>query len=379
MMLRDIGEFGLIERIHARFGRTASGSDITTAGGGAPGSVGSAAPGPGLGIGDDCAVIERPGSLLELVTTDLLIEGSHFLRDAIEPRQLGRKSLAVNLSDVAAMGGKPRAAFLSLALPGEIELSWIDAFFEGVGDRLSEAGAELLGGDTTRSKGPIVIQFTILGDVERAHLKLRAAAEPGDILCVTDQLGDSGGGLQALLDGVDRTPAVERLVRKHLDPRPHLAEGAWLGSCSGVRAMIDLSDGLESDVRRIMERSGCGAEIEVTRLPTSRELEEVCAEQGWSAWELAVGGGEDYALLCSVAPEQYEQIAAEFQREFGRELHAVGRVTAGRATAARSASPQNKAPHDAPFRRNDRDEPVYLQDGRRVDPTRRGFDHFHSE
>ncbi len=363
MTLRDIGEFGLIERIHARFGGNppaepaaepaAAPAAQTPSSKVHPAPSSSAA----LGIGDDCAVIERPGDLLELVTTDLLIEDSHFLRDAIDPRQLGRKSLAVNLSDVAAMGGRPRAAFLSLALPGEIELDWVDAFLEGVDDRLSESGVELLGGDTTRSKGLIVIQFTILGDVERSHLKLRSAAQPGDIICVTDSIGDSGGGLQALLDGVERTPAVEQLVRKHLDPRPHLAEGAWLGSCRGVHAMIDLSDGLESDIRRIMERSHCGAEIEVSQLPISSELQEVSAEHRWSAWELAVGGGEDYALLCSVAPDLYQEIAEGYRHGLGGELHAVGRVTADGVG----------------------NDPVYLYEGRRVDPTRRGFDHFRSE
>ncbi len=336
MTLRDIGEFGLIERIAERF---------PTAG----------FEGGSLGIGDDCAVLRRNRDELDLVTTDLLIEGSHFLREAISPRLLGRKSLAVNLSDIAAMGGECRWAFLALALPGEISVAWIDEFFDGVQERLAEAGVELLGGDTTRSNGPIVIQFTVLGSVSRAHLKLRRAARAQDLICVTDCLGDSGAGLQALLEGVARNDAVAHLIERHLDPRPQLAEGAWLGASSDVHAMMDLSDGLDSDIRRIMEQSRAGARIEVEHLPLSSQLREVAAQHAWSAWELAVSGGEDYALLCTVAPERYTVLAEAFRSRFGRELSAVGRIT------------------DRPG------QLLYLRDGVQVDPSKLGFDHFKND
>ncbi len=336
MTLRDIGEFGLIERIAARF------STVGTEDG-------------SLGIGDDCAVLSRNRDELDLVTTDLLIEGSHFLRDAISPRLLGRKSVAVNLSDICAMGGECRSAFLALALPGELSVAWIDAFFDGVQERLREAGVKLLGGDTTRSNGPIVIQFTILGSVSPAHLKLRRTAREQDLICVTDCLGDSGGGLRALLEGVARNSAVEYLIERHLDPCPQLAEGAWLAASSDVHAMMDISDGLDSDIRRIMEQSRVGARIEVEHLPLSSQLREVAAEQAWSAWELAVSGGEDYVLLCTVAPERHAALAEAFQRRFGRELRAVGRIT------------------DRPG------QLVYLRDGVPMDPSKLGFDHFRTE
>ncbi len=345
MTLREIGEFGLIQRIAERFPMSASLGPAE----GAPALCAS-----GLGIGDDCAVIDRGGDELELVTTDLLIEGSHFLRDAISARQLGRKSLAVNLSDIAAMGGSCRAALLSLALPEELPVAWIDEFFDGVEDRLRDSGTTLIGGDTTRSAGPIVIQFTIIGSVTRAGIKVRGQAEAGDTVCVTDYLGDSGAGLQTLLEALPRDEAVELLIERHLDPRPHLREGEWLGAAAAVHAMIDLSDGLDSDIRRIMEQSRCGAEVVIEQLPISRQLQRVAEANGWQPWEFAVGGGEDYALLCCVETGAYAQLAAAFAREFGRELFAVGHITENR-------------------------ELVYRHGDRRVDPARLGFDHFRNE
>lgn len=344
MTLQDIGEFGLIERISARFGEAAGGA-------GAHGGAGAAPAPRALGIGDDCAVIDHGGGELELVTTDLLIEGSHFLRELITPRQLGRKSLAVNLSDIAAMGGSSRSAFLSVALPDDVSISWIDAFLDGIEDRLHESGARLLGGDTTRSNGPIVIQFTVIGSVARANLKLRSGAEPGDIVCVTDYLGESHAGLRALLEAVPRDGPVAGLIERHLDPRPQLGEGRLLGEAAAVHAMIDLSDGLGSDLRRIMERSGCGAEIEIERLPVSPQLQRVAEANGWQAWEFAVGGGEDYALLCCVESSGYAALNRDFIRAFGRELFAVGRVTEN---------------GELRYRRNG--EPVY--------PALPGFEHF---
>ncbi|MFO7654612.1 MAG: thiamine-phosphate kinase [Candidatus Krumholzibacteriia bacterium] len=359
MKLSDVGEFGFIARFSPAFLREL------------PEGV--------RGIGDDCAVIppEAPDvgrtadrgpvadERVQLVTTDMLVEDVHFLRRRIPARDLGHKSLAVNLSDVAAMGGTPSSAYLALAIPADLDVAWLDEFFAGFHELGREARVPLLGGDTTRSPGPLVIAVTVLGTCRHSHLKLRSAARTGDVVCVTGWLGDSAGGLRLLTgDGAadavpeaaadavtdaaaDAVPEAaadavtgaaaagapdghaERLVREHHRPRAHLAEGAWLGARPGVHAMLDVSDGLDSDCRRVMEQSRCGMEIDVEALPISPALAAVAARRGWDPRRLAAAGGEDYCLLATVAADAFPAVATDFARDLGRPLHAVGRVVDG--------------------------------------------------
>ncbi len=302
--LGEIGEFGLIDRLDRAF---------------------PAPPGV-VGIGDDCAVLPGPGGVARLVTTDMLVEDIHFLRDRIPPGDLGYKSLAVNLSDIAAMGGTPAEAYLSLALPRDTELAWLDAFFDGMLELAGAQSVSLLGGDTTRSPGPIIVNVVVIGEVLEASVRRRSSGRPGDLLCVTGLLGESAAGLRALLDrpDPDPDPDLEALVRCHHRPRPHLAEGRWLARQPGVRAMMDVSDGIDSDIRRILERSRCGAVVELDHLPLSDRLRRVCARRGWDPVESACTGGEDYCLLVSVAPDAWPQVRVGFEQAFGRPLHAIG-------------------------------------------------------
>lgn len=304
MKIEEIGEFGLIGRIAAQFG----------------GSV----PAGWEGIGDDCAVIPwREGESL-LVTTDLLVEGVHFLRDRISARELGAKALAVNLSDVAAMGGRPTATFLSLGLPaGAVGVEWCDAFFEGY----RSFGIPLLGGDTTSSTTGIVINITVLGRAENRHIKRRSTARPGDRIAVTGPLGDSAAGLRVLLNALPPSPDTDELIRRHHRPCPHLAEGEWLGRESDVHALMDVSDGVASDLRHILRASAVGAAIDLPQIPVSALLQRTAAEQGWDARELALTGGEDYVLLLTVDPAGAEGVQRRFEAEFGRPLHWIGRCT----------------------------------------------------
>ena len=279
--LKDLGEFGLIARIREQF----------------------TAPEGVTGIGDDCAVLPQRDDRDTLVSTDMLVEGTHFLRDDITPYQLGWKSAAVNLSDIAAMGGKPTGTFLSLALPAGLESAWAEDFLRGYAELSERFGTPLLGGDTTASPDRICINVTVLGECPSGCARTRSSARPGDLVCVTGTLGDSAAGLKAILAGVERDADVQALIDRHYLPLPRVTEGLRLAAIAGVHAMMDISDGIGSDLRHILEASGVGAEIDIRKLPLSPALRRVCARPGWDAAELAVCGGEDYELLFTMDPE----------------------------------------------------------------------------
>ncbi len=291
MKMQQLGEFGLIDRIRKM----------------------TSVPDPSwVGIGDDCAVIPlspetggAPASDL-LVSTDMLVEGTHFLMEDISPRQLGWKSAAVNISDIAAMGGKPIATFLSLALPKTLPEQWMQEFMEGYNGISEKYGAALLGGDTTCSPDRICINVTVLGTCPRGKAKLRSAARPGDLVCVTGTLGDSAAGLRLILGG--QKGAAPRLMDRHYTPTPRVEEGLALSCLPGVHAMMDISDGVGSDLRHILDESGVGARIDTGKLPISKELQALCSEKGWDPKELALSGGEDYELLFTMDPQETPDI-----------------------------------------------------------------------
>ena len=291
MKMQQLGEFGLIDRIRKM----------------------TSVPDPSwVGIGDDCAVIPlspetggAPASDL-LVSTDMLVEGTHFLMEDISPRQLGWKSAAVNISDIAAMGGKPIATFLSLALPKTLPEQWMQEFMEGYNGISEKFGAALLGGDTTCSPDRICINVTVLGTCPRGKAKLRSAARPGDLVCVTGTLGDSAAGLRLILGG--QKGAAPRLMDRHYTPTPRVEEGLALSCLPGVHAMMDISDGVGSDLRHILDESGVGARIDTGKLPISKELQDLCIKKGWDPRELALCGGEDYELLFTMDPQETPDI-----------------------------------------------------------------------
>ncbi len=306
MQLNDIGEFGLIHRIAPRFLKNLRGKI--------------------LGIGDDCAVIPRDDGESLLVTTDLLIEDIHFLLQKISARDLGHKSLAVNLSDIAAMGGTPIASFLSIGLPKGTSIDWLDDFFAGLDDLSQRFASPLLGGDTTSAKSSLVINIAVLGKGHPDRIKYRSDAQPDDVICVTDSLGDSVGGLRILLNDLEDPGStdMEQLIQAHHRPIPHLPEGEWLAKHDAVHAMMDVSDGIDSDIRRIMEESAVGARVDIENIPVSDALKAVSDQLGWNPREMAATGGEDYCLLCTIAPSSIEQIGLAFQQQFNRPLFRIG-------------------------------------------------------
>jgi thiamine-monophosphate kinase len=308
MKLRDIGEFGFIKRI-------SRGCLIR------PESV-------VRGIGDDAAAFRTDGRLISLITTDLLIERVHFLRHATSGFELGYKSLAVNLSDIAAMGGTAREAFVSIAIPDTCDVDYLEALFDGMKVLAARYAVNILGGDTTASKADLAINVAVYGVVPEAQMLTRDAARPGDVIFTTGFLGDSRAGLHLILDGVAAdTPELHALLAAHRRPEPHLREGRFLAQHGGVRAAIDVSDGLSSDLTHLLEESRVGARIRAAALPVSAELAHYCRRFGKTAQDFALAGGEDYTLLLTAAAEYAEAVAADFQAAVGRPLTAIGEIT----------------------------------------------------
>ncbi len=293
MELKQLGEFGLIDRIREQFSTISAGNCE--------------------GIGDDCAVIPVSETEALVVTTDMLSGGIHFLPETIPPYALGRKSLAVNLSDIAAMGAAPCATFLSVALPASTAAEWVDAFLKGYRSLSEEFAVALLGGDTTSSPDVPVISVTAIGRVARDRIKRRSAAEAGDKIFVTGQLGDSAKGLLDILAG----DTDSEFARIHHDPKPYVREGAWLGQQPAVHAMMDVSDGLASDLLHICRASRVSAEIDLERIPARVDT------------GLAVTGGEDYVLLLTADPESAPSLARAYRLRFGETLREIGTIREG--------------------------------------------------
>lgn len=250
-------------------------------------------------VGDDCAVLEL-GDITWVVASDMLVSGHHF-KDWAAPEDVGYKAVAVNASDVAAMGGTPRFVLVS---GGAADPGTALRCFEGVLEACKRFGVYLLGGDTTRA-GALTVDAAILGELA-AEPVLRSGARHGDLLAVTGELGAAAAGLLALEHGVN---GPERLVRRYLRPEPRLEAGRVAASV-GAGAMIDLSDGLASDVRSVCERSGVGCRVDLDLLPVRNDTRELAESLGRDAEVLAATGGEDYELLIS-APEPVLDMLAQ--------------------------------------------------------------------
>lgn len=279
-----------------------------------------------VGIGDDCAVFSGGDKdKFLLVSTDSIVEGCHFHKDKISARDLGYKGVMVNVSDIAAMGGRSLYVLMSIAIPKDTEEAWLDEYMEGVYEACEEAGIVLIGGDTTGSKGTIFINFSIIGEVAKTKVKYRRDAKAGDVVCIGDTIGDSLAGYELMMLG-------ERgggLVNKHCRPRAQFKEGIWLGEQSCVRAMMDISDGLVQDLGRMMKASNCGAEVRLEKIPLSKEFREFCKERGWDRCEKAIVSGEEYCLLLTVKADEFEGLNKRFEAEFGQQLYAIGIVKVG--------------------------------------------------
>jgi len=273
-----------------------------------------------LGIGDDAALVRGPAKLL--LTTDILVEDEDFRAGDHPPRLLGRKALNINLSDIAAMGGRPLHALVGMAMPGHTDEGWLRQFMAGFRSAAREAGVVLVGGDLSQAE-KIMIAVTVTGEAKFSVR--RGGARAGDAIYVSGTLGDAAGGLRLLEKGGIRgvVKPVRPLVKAFLDPAPRLKLGALLARRKLASAMIDLSDGLSVDLAHICRESGVGAEIEAARVPVSEALMHF----GRDPLDLALNGGEDFELLFTVRPARRGAVD-RLARRHG--LTRIGRITPGR-------------------------------------------------
>jgi thiamine-monophosphate kinase len=309
MNLKEIGEFGFIKKISR--GCLIRPDNIIKA------------------IGDDAAAFTTAPEQLTLITTDLLVERIHFLRASISGFDLGYKSLAVNLSDIAAMGGTAREAFVSIAIPDDCLLDYLEAIYSGIKDLAARFDVNVLGGDTTRSKVDLILNIVVQGTVLKKELLCRDAARPGDVIFSTGFLGDSKAGLHLILNQIAAdSETLAALLKAHRVPQPHLRQGRFLAQQKGIHAAIDTSDGLSSDLVHIAEESRVGARLYAQKIPLSQNLKDFCTRFDFDPIDYALSGGEDYTLLCTIAPEDADKISRAFKRQFKHPLYAIGEITA---------------------------------------------------
>ena len=278
-----------------------------------------------VGIGDDTAAERVSPDHLLLSTCDALVDGVHFLFNKISPRQLGRKSVAVNLSDIAAMGGRPTSILITLALPKNTSVNWVEDLYIGIKEMCSLYKVNIMGGDMVSS--PVVsINITALGEVRPENLIKRSGACVGDAIMVTGPLGDSGAGLEIIKRGLEGDPYWSKLVEKHLEPIPQVHEGQFLAQSGFVTSMNDISDGLASEIREISEASNVGIELWEEKIPYSRLLLEAADKLTVSPIEMALSGGEDYQLVFTCKSDKVEELIKSFTKKFSKEVHLIGEV-----------------------------------------------------
>lgn len=280
------------------------------------------APGLRLGIGDDAALVEVPPGQELILTTDMSIEGVHFTSRLHPPQAVGHRALARSLSDIAAMGGTPRYALISLAVSKHTNRAWIEGFFQGLLALAKRFGVAVIGGDTAVVRGASTIDVVVAGEVPRGRALRRSGARPGDQVYVSGRLGLAALGLRLLPSPARRRkPAEMAAIRAHLFPQPQCALGRFLSEQGLATALMDVSDGLSIDLKRLCDASGVGACLFRDRIP-SPPLPDAA-----DSLELALHGGEDYQLLFTVSPTKRSQIP----RRFGRiPLHCIGEIQASR-------------------------------------------------
>ncbi len=297
----EVGEFALIERLRRLVPVTG--------------------PGVVIGIGDDAAVVQVSGQVL--ATCDVQVEGVHFTRDLSMPPDIGWRALAVNLSDIAAMGGTPRYALVSLLLPPEIRVDVLDGVYTGLAEIASSHGVTVVGGNVSRTSGPLVIDVTLLGEARR--VLTRAGARPGNGVWISGSVGKAAAGLFLLRHHEMRAPDADTLAAAYRRPVPRVAMGQALARMRTVTAMIDTSDGTARDLLHITDASGVGVRLDLDRLPLAPGMAAAARAAGRDPTAWALGGGEDYELLFT-ADQGFETSAAAVERAAGVPLTRIGEI-----------------------------------------------------
>jgi len=302
-----------------------------------------------IGAGDDAAVFSQPRGAEWVLTCDAFLENVHFLAPVHPPQAVGFKALARATSDLAAMGAAPRFFLLTLALPAHRATRWLDGFLAGMARAARRFGLVLAGGDTAQS-ATVAISVTVLGEVARGRAALRSGARPGDMLYVSGRLGAAQLGLELVLRGMHRERRWQPLLRPHLYPPVRLALGQWLSRRRAISAMIDISDGLSTDLWHLCQSSRVGARLWAERIPAVH-VPPALRARGFDPLKLALHGGEDYELLFSV-PRRLSRWLPKVNR--GVSITPIGEIVRGRAMVLMGS------------------------DGRSAPLMPRGWDHFRS-
>lgn len=326
MKIREIGEFGLIDRLVNRLG---TGDDSVV-----------------VGIGDDAAVTSYTQGTQVVTTTDMLVEGVHFRQDTIDDRSLGYKALAVSISDIAAMGAKPRHAVISLAIPIEMDVERLEELYAGVAEICHAYQTSVVGGDIVKTSGPFVLSVTLLGEVEANRALLRRGARPGDVVFVTGTAGGSAAGFDYLDGGGSRLRQVaqgreevkettaapllsdedaEQLLQFHQRPQPQVTAGRLLLASGVCTSLNDVSDGLASECNEIAKMSGVRIALEAERIPLHESVRRYAELRERDPVEWALFGGEDYQLVGTLREAEAARIEALFA-ERGLQLTVIGQV-----------------------------------------------------
>ncbi len=280
-------------------------------------------------IGDDAAVLSAGARECLLATVDVLNESVHFSLESTTPYLLGRKSLAVNISDIAAMGGRPLYYLVGLSLGPHVSIDFIRTLYRGMHAQARRFGIALVGGDTVSTGNGLSIAVTLIGSAHSRRVVYRRGAQPGDLVFVSGTLGDSALGLALLQQGLS-VASRNHLIRRHLDPEPRVALGCALAEARLATSMIDISDGLAADLGHILEQSRVGAEIYLESLPLSRAYRQQCACLSGDFYAPALGGGEDYELLFTAVPKRRAAVE-QCARSAGVEVCCIGRITGDKA------------------------------------------------
>ncbi len=306
MKLKDIGEFGFIERIKG--GCLIRDENVIS------------------GIGDDCCVFKTSAEVTSLLTTDMLVEQIHFLLGAIPPYLLGRKSLAVNMSDIAAMGGTPKEAAISVAIPDTVDLDYLDALYDGMKAMAKEFEVNLLGGDTASSPGPLIINIALVGEVREEEVLYRSGAKVGDVVFLTGPVGSAAAGLDIILKkrGSDEW---EELIEAQHNPYPQVQTGRTIAGMKVANSLIDVSDGVTADLGHICTESKLGAIIEEKMIPTTEQFRAYCQKFQEDSRHLSLHVGEDYVLLGTVPTESAAGLQKALESN-GCQFHPIGKTVA---------------------------------------------------
>lgn len=295
-----------------------------------------------VGPGDDAAVIAPERGALDVLTTDALVDGVHFDRRFVPPDAIGHRALAVNLSDLAAMGAMPRAVLLSLVLPDTLDVTVIDGLLDGLLALAATHNVAVVGGNISRTPGPLMVDITAIGSAKPRRVMTRSGARPGDAVYLTGSVGDGLVGLRSLQAPGDPTPTLCR--ERYLRPQPRVRAGMLLGRNRAASACMDTSDGLADAARQIAEASGVGITLDASALPIGAEARQWHAAQGQSALDAVLAGGDDYELLFTVRPGHRGRLR-NVRRSLGDlPITQVGVVTKERTLSLRTDGGQHSLP-----------------------------------